>query len=473
MKKSTLGAGCVFLFALPFAAAGVFAGVMAARAFAQGQPAQQVMFMFAFAVAFCGAGFGLMAAAIFGKGQVEKHAALEARHPNEPWLWREEWVTRRIPERSRTSAVTMWVLTLIWNGISTPLMFVVPDELRKGNHIALIGYLFPLAGLFLLVGAIRATARAIRFHQSALILDDVPVPVGGVLRGRVDIPISSDVFSRASSIVAHLTCIHRTSDSDSTSESVTWQEEDEIEAQEIRRTEKGIALPVEFEIPADATPSSERSSSDMMVWKVNVDADLPGIDYSGTFEVPVFKSGGQAGAPVLHRTKPKKPLSPPDVETVRTRATPTGLELYFPPFRPRGVAIGTLIFTTIWIGAIVLMLKLGAPLIFPIFFGLFAFLLVLLLFDLFFGTSTVTIDGRRINIRRRVLLYRSEHDLPHEAVADVNLKIVMQSNGGRATPYYDIQVVTTSGKKITAGKYLRSKREAESLAARIRERLHS
>ena len=469
-KASTLGAGCLIAFALPFAAAGVFAAVLAARGIARGQPWQEILFAIAFAIAFCGAGFGLMAGAIFGRGQIEKHEALEAAHPDQPWLWREEWANRRIPERSRSSAVTMWVLALIWNGISTPLALVVPRELQEGNRVAVVGFLFPIAGLFLILAAVQTTARAMRFKRSALLLDDLPVPVGGVLRGRVEVPIESDVFSRASSIVAHLTCINRTSDGDSTSESVKWQEEEEIETHQIHRTEKGIAIPLEFDVPADAVPSSERASSDMIVWRLTVDADLPGVDYNGSFEVPVF-SGGQAPR-LSARTRPRHPLTRPEVGSVRERATAAGLELYFPPFRARGVAIGLFIVTAFWTGVIILMLEVGAPLFFPIVFGLFDLLLLTLLLDLFFGTSTVIIDATRIQIRRRVLLYTSTVDLPHEAIADVNLKIGMQSTAGRATPYYDIQLLTTKDKKIDAGKYIRSKREAEWVAHRIRERLH-
>jgi hypothetical protein len=438
--------------------------VLAARAIARGEPVQQVIAILAFAVAFCGAGFGLMAAGIWGKGRVEKEEALQARHPAQPWLWREEWASRRIPERSRSSAVTLWILALIWNAVSTPLLFVVPQELRDGNRLAVIGFLFPLAGIFLIVAAFGATARAIRFHQSALLLDEVPVPVGGVLRGRVEIPMAGDAFLRASSVVAHLTCLNRTSDSDSTTESVKWQEEDEIGRHEIQRSERGVAIPIEIELPEDAAASSERPSSDMIVWRLTVDADLPGIDYNGSFDVPVFRREGA----IAHRAKPRTPLTRPDVETVRERATPDGLEIHFPPFRARGVAYGTLVFTAIWIGAIALMLDLDAPLIFPIMFGLFAVLLVMIMLDLFFGTSTVSIDGERVTILRRLLLYRSSIDLPRDAVADVQLKIGMQTTAGRARPYYDIQLVTTRDRKITAGKFLRSKREAEWVAARIR-----
>ncbi len=49
------------------------------------------------------------------------------------------------------------------------------------------------------------------------------------------------------------------------------------------------AIPVEFQIPADCHPSDERNSDDQTLWRLTSAAKVPGIDFSATFVVPVFK----------------------------------------------------------------------------------------------------------------------------------------------------------------------------------------
>jgi hypothetical protein len=58
--------------------------------------------------------------------------------------------------------------------------------------------------------------------------------------------------------------------------------------------------------------------------------------------------------------------------------------------------------------------------------------------------------------------------LPASAIDDVTTRITMQAG---ARPYYDIVVTTKEGKKITAGRAVRDKREAEWLAATIKQAL--
>jgi hypothetical protein len=47
---------------------------------------------------------------------------------------------------------------------------------------------------------------------------------------------------------------------------------------------------VEFQIPSDCEPSDERNPNDRTLWRLTASAKVPGIDYSATFEVPVFKT---------------------------------------------------------------------------------------------------------------------------------------------------------------------------------------
>ena len=52
----------------------------------------------------------------------------------------------------------------------------------------------------------------------------------------------------------------------------------------------GISIPVAIPIPADARKTDERDAADRVIWRLVLAADEPGIDYSATFEVPVFRT---------------------------------------------------------------------------------------------------------------------------------------------------------------------------------------
>ena len=60
------------------------------------------------------------------------------------------------------------------------------------------------------------------------------------------------------------------------------------------------------------------------------------------------------------------------------------------------------------------------------------------------------------------LVPKRERTLRAAEVAEVTTKIGAQAG---QTPYYDVVLVTTSGKRVTAGGGIRDKREAEWLAA--------
>jgi hypothetical protein len=55
-----------------------------------------------------------------------------------------------------------------------------------------------------------------------------------------------------------------------------------------------------------------------------------------------------------------------------------------------------------------------------------------------------------------------------DEIAEVTTRIGMQSGN---TPYYDLILVRKDGKRMSAGRSIRDKREAEWLAATMREAL--
>jgi len=78
------------LFALPFAACGLWALFAAGRRLAEGSTRDALLLGCA-GLAFALVGFGLIGAAIGGRRKLFDAAAAALRSPEEPWKWREDW----------------------------------------------------------------------------------------------------------------------------------------------------------------------------------------------------------------------------------------------------------------------------------------------------------------------------------------------------------------------------------------------
>ncbi len=457
--------GCVVLFLLPFAAVGVFATVQLVAALGKGDY-KQAGFLAIFALTFGGVGIGGIATVLAGRRRAEEALAREARHPATPWLWREDWAARRVTDSSRAAMWSAWVFTALWNLISLPsAVLAVRSAIREHNHLALIGLLFPLAGIGLLVWAIRATARYRRFGVSTLELTTVPAPVGHALDGLVRTPMG---LRPPEGFHLTLSCIRRVTSGSgrnrSTSETVLWQEERRVPP-------TGVGVPVAFPIPADAVPSDPGRGGDRVLWRLDVSGEVPGVDYAVSFEVPVFRTAASdqprtpAEVAVAEAFAVPARYRQPATSRIEVATTRRGTEIYYPRGRNPGMAIGLTAFAALWAGAIWLTIALHAPIIFPIVFGAFGVLLAIVVLDAWLTVTRVTVGDGRVTVASGWLGANRERSFPVTEVADVTTKIGAQAG---TTTYYDVTLVTTAGKRAAAGRGVRDKREAEWLAATLR-----
>jgi hypothetical protein len=469
------GVGCIALFLLPFAGVGVFAAVQAVRLVALGDWGQAAFFGL-FAITFGGVGIGGLVALARGRRRLAEAEAAKARHPDEPWLWRPDWAAGRIEDSNRTAARFAWVFAAFWNLVSLPAgYFGVRAAVEQGSRAGLVALLFPVAGVGLLIWAARISARLRRFGVSRLELETRPAAVGRSLAGTVTAPLS---LVPAGGFRVVLSCIRRVTtgsgDDRSTSERILWQEEQQVPGRASRTAQDmATTVPVRFPLPGDALPCDERNPRDTVLWRLEVSADVPGVDYAATFEVPVFRTGESdrprteaetaAAQAIAEKVAHFEPGPECRIQVTRNRR---GTEIVFPPARNRGAAVGLTLFLFLWLGAIVAMVLLGAPVVFPIVFGLFAALLIWAALDLWLGVSRVTAGDGSVSVASGLITAGRERQVPSPEVAEVVTRIGMQAG---ATPYYDVVVVRRDGKKVVAGRGIRDKREAEWVAGLIRE----
>jgi hypothetical protein len=332
-------------------------------------------------------------------------------------------------------------------------------------------------GVGLLIWAIRTTLRYRKYGMSRLELSTIPGTIGRSLTGTVRVGTS---LQSESGFDVRLTCIHRVTTrsgkNSSVQERILWQEQTQAQGQS-SRDPSGMStrIPIAFVIPADAQPSEGRNSRDQIVWRLEVSASVPGVDYAATFEVPVFRTpesnlpmtesearlaGAQAAAVAEYKQSPES-----KIVVIRNRR---GTEIVFPAARNPGVAAGTTVFMLLWGAMVVALVRYDAPVLFPIVFGLLELLLIMGALQFWFGVSRVTADRDMLVVAQGYFYPGRERTIPTAEISEVSIKVGMQA-GSR--PYYDLTVVLKNDKQVTAGRALRDKREAEWLALTVRNAL--
>ncbi|MFL5402180.1 MAG: hypothetical protein ACJ8BF_05115 [Gemmatimonadales bacterium] len=466
--------GCAVLFLLPFAAAGTFTGARAVGLLRVGNWREAVLYVL-FALVFGGVGFGGLAGIRIAYGKLKDEEELKASHPGEPWLWRRSWASRRLEDSSRDEVLGAWIFAALWNLVSIPSAYLgTRAALYEGKTGAFAVLLFPLAGIWLLARAIQATMRSRKYGISRFELSTLPGIVGHTLAGTLR--VGMDQLPEGDFQV-ELTCVRltttRSGKSSSTSEKILWQESCQVRGQQIRDySGMGIVIPVSFRLPVDAEPWDATDPNNRVIWRLHASASVPGIDYDASFEVPVFRTAASEGPPTPEDERVTSLATPPyrqraDSPIVVT-TTGRGTEILFPAARNIGAAVSLTFFMILWWGALGVQLYFRIPVIFPIVTALFGLLIAAGAFDLWLKVSRVTAGSGAVIVASGYLHPGQERRLAAADIADVIPAIGMQAG---KTPYYDVQIRLKNGKKVTAGRSVRDKREAEWLAATIRKAL--
>ena len=472
-----LALGCMALFLFPFGAVGISTVLVGAKRAIEGNihDAGALLLVGSVFTLVAGAGY---TALWLGRRTLQQQEQLKARHPDQPWLWRPDWATGQIRDGMRAALWGSWLFSALWNLISFPAaVLALRQALQTGNRAAYVALLFPTVGVGLLVWAIRNTLRFRRDGISVLELSTLPAVIGHSLIGRVR---ASSLLQPADGFDVVLSCVRRvtsqTGKDSSTTETILWQEEKRVRG-ELKRDPRGMAtfVPIGFQIPAGVRGSDPTTSNDYVLWRLSLSAAVPGVDYQSVFEVPVFRTSASDTAPTDEdrRAGAEQGLSlaeyrqPPDsrISVSRNRR---GVELSFPAARNPGAALGLTAFTLLWVGIVAVLIRFHVPLFFPVVFGAFGLLLVVGTLELWLTVSRVVVNKGSISVAQGYLYPGSEKTIASAQIASVITKTNMQA-GSR--PYYDVILVTTAGKQIAAGRWVRDKREAEWLAATMKQEL--
>jgi hypothetical protein len=475
-RPTTLAFGCLLLFSLPFAATGLFAGVQTVLKLAAGDW-RTAAFMSVFALVFGGAGFGLAAAALYGRREVARRELAAARYPDQPWLWRQDWASGRIEDAGHKGQYGLWIFAAFWNLISFPSAILALREVyQKGNRLALIALLFPVVGLGLIAAAVRATMRQRKFRLSSLELATRPGVVGHGIAGTVR--IGSELVP-ADGFAATLTCVNLcttgSGDDRSTSEYIRWQDEQRVLGQRgAGGAGQGLVtvIPVRFRLPSDVLPTDDTNSNDRIVWRLQIAAAVPGVDYSATFEVPVFRTAASAEPlgpdeeKLLGPAPESLPYRQPATSPIRVSTGPRGTQIAFPAGRNPGAALGLTAFAALWAAIIWLIVYVKAPVLFLVAFGLVELALLYGVLRMWLRVVEVTAGRDGISIATGFGTVGDPIRIDPRDITAIEVRIGLQAG---TKVYYDLAVLQRNGRRANAGSGIGDKREAEWLAGLIRQ----
>src|SRR2546430_352669 len=474
------------LFGLPFLGGGLFV-LFAQLTKSPNAPIAKTITSVMASLVFVLVGGGLIYAAISGYGQLKKQAAIEESNPLSPWLWRTDWASRRAGSQNKNSEIASWIMAIFCNLITLPFLFgMVPDFLRRGDPRVMLLLGFNLVGTILFINAVRATIRHRRFGNTYFEFDTLPFSPGERVGGKIHLTLDARAEH---GVNLRLSCVRKvvsgSGDSRSTNQIVLWQADQNVPAGAVGPGPLGRAIPVDFLIPTESSNTDCDNSNDQILWRLHAQADVPGVDYSDNFEIPVFRSAGSSATANDFGTRinvgaDNFGFATPQPANADSGAVPQpaqakvvvsmgsgGTDFYFPVFRNPGRALILLLVTVVWSAVVYILYHSHAPIFFFIVFGLSDLLLIA-------GTLHVTLGSARISVRSAEILSCTgifglgrTRRIQVSDVASIVPVASMQQGTSSGNQLHAIRMRLKDGGKFTLADEIDSRQEARWVVSQI------
>jgi len=421
--------------------------------------------------------FGLVGGGIMYAGLRTKKIIDTPESKDKPWLQNPDWKCSVIHSQAKSGMKAIWFFAIIWNLISTPIIAIGFIEVwNDEGYVALMMLLFPLIGLGLLYAAIKKTLEWRRFGITALSMDPYPGSIGGDVAGGIDIDIPYDPMAN---FKVTLTCVHSymsgSGKNRSRSESAQWQDSGYARVQPAAG---GITLKFCFKVP-QGLKESEEHSSNYYFWRLNVEADLDGVDLDRSYEIPVFATAECSQTIALDSTV-ERPAGLPQVsaETILPIVQTSGvIKIYYPMFRKLPRAFAAVLFGGIFFGAGLFLWVKAADDGFMLYIMSSVFSLIgggIMLWGLYSGLNSlmVQLDGQTLKVVRSILGFTTgNYEVSYNEIERIEASEGMKSSSGNKHTI-EYKVVAVSAKhKLTLAEHLDSASQKKIIIEYYKEKL--
>ena len=424
-----------------------------------------VAFKSLFLILFGGFGAGLL---IFMLRAPKEKDESNPMYTDRPWMFNDAWQTETIKSNSKKAMYGTWIFAGVWNLISAPLPFVMYREIvEKENYIAVVALLFPLVGIGLLVWAVRQTLEWRRFGPAPLALDPFPGAIGGHVGGTIDVNLPYDSRTKFPLTLTNIySYISGSGKNRSRRERAKWQD---TQIAHTERSATGTRLSFRFDVPAGLDESDAATKKDShYLWRLNLQADLPGIDMDRDYEIPVYNTGEKSrhlSERVIESTRAEKEHF--DDTAVRAkmglRYNVRGKELHYPAGRNLGSALVGLIVGAAFGGIGWFVFNQDHALFGSLFYG-FGSLVILGSFYSVLNSLQVMQDSMYLRSVRRILgIPVRRRQIRRDAFAKFSKDSSMQNQSGtKHVMQYTVYAEDHQGEKVVIGEGFKGESEANA-----------
>jgi hypothetical protein len=474
------------LFGLPFLGAGlafIYKQLVIAGSLRSFETVAAILFGSVFA--FIGGVF--LYAAIGGYSRLKKQATIEESNPLSPWLWRTDWASRRAESLNKKSEILFWVLAILCNLVTLPfLLGMVQQFVRNQDPRVFLLLGFNLLGVILIVKAARLTILHRHFGDTYFEFDALPFSPGQRVAGRIQLKFDTRAEH---GIDLRLTCVRKivtgSGKSRTTNQVILWQADQNVSAGAVGPGPLGRAIPVDFTPPADSPFTNHDNPSDQVLWLLHAQADVPGVDYTDDFEIPVFRSAtspvpasesGTRTAPGTDNfdfaTPPSSAADSSEVpQPAHTKVVVSvrsgGTEFYFPALRNPGRAAMLFLVTLFWSAVVYVLCVKHAPIFFSIVFGLSDLLLIAGFLHVTFGSARIGVCSGEILSRTGLFGLGRTRRIQVPDVASIVPVVSMQQGNTSGRALHAIRMRLKDGSKITLADEIDSRQEARWVVSQI------
>jgi hypothetical protein len=215
-------------------------------------------------------------------------ARLREVHPDEPWLWRDDWAAKRIRSTSIVDTRLFTIVAALYLLGVLPLGLLVVRE-RNLSVWSVPGVVLIVIGLALFRLARQKRKKARTLDAAEFRPAEVPGLVGGPLAGVVAIPGSPSLGEGPFRV--RLECTQK-GDADSSGPTVLWRDKTTIQRPLATADPTTIALPIYFAIPYDCRPVDPNEPGRR--WLLRVGPEQGYADDDAEFDVPVFRTAASS-----------------------------------------------------------------------------------------------------------------------------------------------------------------------------------
>jgi hypothetical protein len=305
-----------------------------------------------------------------------------------------------------------------------------------------------------------------RFGAAPIELDPFPGSIGGHVGGMIDVNIPFDPNVHVSVTLTNLHSYMSGSGKDrSRRESAKWQD---TQVAHVSAGPKGSRLIFRFDVPADLPESNATQGNDSYhLWRLNVSADIPGVDFDRDYEIPVYATSKESRRlsefSVQRAKSEQKKIDVQLVEKIVNMSHgPSGKFMIFPMGRNLAGGIGGVLFGAIFTGAGLFLTFFADHWFMGAILGAVGLVIFLSGFYFMFNSLEVREQGSNIQTIRRILgipVKRREMRRSDFSNFDKHTSLTTQS-GSKHVVHYSISARDRNGLKMVVGEGFRGAGQA-------------